>query len=154
MTAITLDRTRSTEYHTYYGEACRLADRFRAVPETTVQDDNDMDVTIQAVPGFDIESCTYRRIVDHLDQPIRMTPSEFWFLVRVVIIRFPDKHQQFRGHLTEDRRKEFDACVDDKPVDNEIEWLGEVGFTNHVTKTGRMNSKIDDRNKDRIPMRV
>lgn len=148
------DRERLDE-QSPYGEAVRLANWCLPQSSYTVTDeDTGVPINVPAVIGMRVETCTYQQIIDYLDRPVEIHPSLFWFLVRVIILRFPSKHRQFREQLTGDRRHEWDVLVSERPSDNEVEWLGMPSYTCHTRADGSMDSgMIDDRNKYRRPYR-
>ena len=71
-----------------------------------------------------------------------LTASQFWYIIRVMAMRFKEKHAEIMNNLTLDRRQEFSLILSELPHDIDMNWLGKVGFTNNVRLD---NSLYDNR---------
>ena len=88
-----LNQTRESE-ESNYGEAVRLSNEIRSKPSRIVINPIDgSSSTIPAKTGFDFETATYTQFTTWLgDNSIKKSDSLFWFVIRVMTVRFPDKH--------------------------------------------------------------
>lgn len=132
-----LDQIRKGQ-HTTYGEAVRLSNELRSKPASSFEIGG-ITYTIPAKTGFDCETAPYSDFTSWFnDITIKKSQSLFWFVIRIMAWRFPDKHTEIRSNLAERRRLEFDLIL--SQMKNEIEWVGTVGYQNMVRLDGSLTN--------------
>jgi hypothetical protein len=134
------DKTRGNPDNlTYYDEAVRLSNELRAVAPSTVINVLGERIDLPGKWGFDCETAPYSDFTTWLnDNTIKKSQSLFWFVIRVMVWRFPDKATEIRNNLTPDNQEEFDLIQSESR--HEIEFLGEVGFSNKVRLDKKLNN--------------
>lgn len=144
----TFDQSRKHEL-TSYGESVRLSNELRAKPEQVYN------FGLNKIPvrwGFDCETAPYSDFVSWLSNTnIKKSKSLFWFVIRIMAWRFPDKHTEIRNNLTDRRRLEFDLIL--SQMKKEFEWVGLVGYQNMVelnpdSPLNKNNMRIIKKNND------
>ena len=124
---------------TFEAEASRLAESLLPQPARTVID---IDGTRRDMPqktGIQVGTDTWPVINAYLSSPdTHLTPSQFWFIIRCCVMRF-GRSLILRENLTAERREEYDMLCDDVPDKVDLDWLGEVGYTNKVRLDGALD---------------
>ena len=132
------DQTRKDELSSY-GEAVRLSNELRSKVARTIIDEFGNRVDYPAVRGFNPDTADYTEFASWLnDITKKKSQSLFWFVIRVMCVRFPEKHTEIRLNLSERRRLEFDLILSN--MKNEVEWIGTVGYQNMVMLDGTLNN--------------
>lgn len=145
------DQTRKDEL-TSYGEAVRLSNELRSKPARTEIDIQGLRKDYPAVNGFDCETASYSDFNIWLnDNSIKKSRSLFWFVIRIMCIRFPEKHTEIKTNLAEKNKLEFDLIL--SQMKNEMEWIGLVGYQNNVeldaeSELNIKNIKVVKKNDD------
>lgn len=111
-----------------YGEAVRLSNELRSKPSFSYVDEITGDtINVPFKSGFDCETAPYTDFENWLnDNTIKKSVSLFWFVMRVMVIRFPSKTNEILTHLKDEDKSEFSAIVSQKQ--NDWSWIGEVGY--------------------------
>lgn len=144
------DQTRDKE-QSAYGEAVRLSNELRAVNAHQIQrmvpnnfgQEELKTINIPSKWGFNCETSEYSNFTLWLnDTAIKKSQSLFWFVIRIMAMRFPEKHTEIRANLADRHKLEFDLIL--SQMKNEIEWFGTVGYSNMVRLDG---SLTNNRNK-------
>lgn len=137
------DQSRNKEM-TSYGEAVRLSNALRSKPSEPITDIVGRVLNwSEPKSGFDVENADYRVFTSWLsDTSIKRSESLFWFVIRVMSWRFPEKHIEIRTRLAENLRLEFDLILSN--LRYEVEWLGEVSYQNMVRLDGSLTNKNAD----------
>lgn len=139
------DQKRENELSSY-GESVRLSNEVRAVQahQETLKiinifgKEEEKTFNIPAKNGFDVETADYSEFVLYLnDTTIKKSESKFWFMIRIMCVRFPEKHSEIRANLNSRHHLEFDLVL--SQMKNEIEWVGTVGYQNMV----RLDKSLD-----------
>ena len=132
------DQNRKDEPSTY-GESVRLSNELRAIKAHTVLkwevnsfgQDEQKTYNIPDKWGFDCETAPYTDFTKWVNnKSIKKSQSLFWFVIRIMIWRFPEKHSEIRSALTERHYLEFDLIA--SQMKKEMEWIGLVGYQNNV----------------------
>ena len=132
------DQTRKNESSSY-GESVRLSNELRAIQayqfkrrEYNIFGKEELKTyNIPAKRGFNCETSHYNDFVAWLnDVTIRKSQSLFWFVIRIMAIRFPEKHIDIKMSLAERHKLEFDLIL--SQMKTEIEWVGTVGYSQMV----------------------
>ena len=132
------DQTRKNELSSY-GESVRLSNEVRAVQAHQIQKwvisefgvPELKTINIPAKDGFDVETADYRVFTLWLSNTnIKKSQSLFWFIIRIMAIRFLERHSEIRMNLAEKHKLEFDLIL--SQMKNEIEWIGTVGYSGMV----------------------
>ena len=124
------DQTRKDERNSY-GEAVRLSNELRYQPAKTYIDEFGFRVDISERWGFNCETAPYSDFVKWLnDNSIKKSKSLFWFVIRIMAWRFPEKHTAIKNSLSENRKLEFDLIL--SQMKKEYEWCGLTGYQNQV----------------------
>lgn len=132
-----LNQARKNE-ESSYGEAVRLSNELRAKQAYDITDLFGNIRTIPAKSGFDCETALYGEFTAWLgDNSIKKSESLFWFVIRVMSVRFPDKHNNIRFNLVVDNQHEFDLIKAQSK--NNVDWFGEVGYFNKVRLDGSLD---------------
>lgn len=135
------DQSREKE-QSAYGEAVRLSNELRPKPEQIIDNGLGYSYTIPARWGFDCETAPYSDFTTWLGSNIKKSQSLFWFVIRVMAWRFPEKHNEIKDNLSERRKLEFDIIL--SQMKKEIEWVGTVGYQNMVELNP--NSNLNNKN--------
>lgn len=132
------DQNRESEQSSY-GEAVRLSNELRARVASTTIDRFGNRVDVPAKRGFDCETADYLSFTSWLnDGTIKKSESLFWFVIRIMVLRFPEKQTEIKRGLAEKHRLEFDLIL--SQMKNEIEWIGTVGYQNMVRLDGTITN--------------
>lgn len=136
------DQTRKNE-RSSYGESVRLSNELRAVPsyektvfDTDIQGGGVKTITIPAKWGFNCETADYKDFNTWLNSTVKKSASLFWFVIRIMAWRFPQKHAEMRTNLAERRKLEFDLIL--SQMKREFEWVGTVGYSGMVRLDGSL----------------
>lgn len=135
------DQSRKNEPNAY-GESVRLSNELRAKSAKTIVDSFGIRRDIPAKWGFDCETSPYSDFIRWLnDNTIKKSESLFWFTIRIMVIRFPEKHNEIKSRLSDARKTEFDFIISE--MKNEMEWVGKVGYQNqvHLNPQSPLNNK-------------
>jgi len=120
------DQSRKNE-RSVYGESVRLSNELRFKTAFS-RIENGITVRYPDEWGFDCETADYDTFVLWLKSNVKKSASKFWFVIRLMAWRFPEKHREIRQSLSERRRIEFDLILSE--MKKEVEWIGRVGYTN------------------------
>ena len=135
---------------TFEGESIRLSNELRAKPARTILNVLGQRVEIPAKQGFDIETADYLIIKNWLNGNAKKSQSLFWFVVRTLALRFPDKHTEIKRNLALKHKLEFELILSE--LRNEVEFLGKVGFSGMVrldkSLTKSKNKVVIDKNEN------
>lgn len=140
------DQTRKDELSSY-GESVRLSNEIRAVQahqiqriETNVFGREELKTyNVPAKEGFDVETGSYNDFNLWLNNTtIKKSQSLFWFVIRIMAIRFPEKHSEMRANMAQRHLLEFDLIL--SQMKNEIEWVGTVGYSGMVRLDKSLNN--------------
>jgi len=124
------DQTRERELSSY-GEAVRLSNELRAKPARSVINYDGERIDYPAKDGFDCEIAEYNQFIIWLnDSNKKKSRSLFWFVIRIMSIRFPEKHNEIRNSLSDRNKVEYGFILSE--MSNEIEWFGLTGYQNQV----------------------
>ena len=99
--------------------------------------------------GFNIETASIKSFYDWLnDSSIKKSKASFWFVVRCLAMKFPDKHGDIKKKLAPHNRLEFELILSE--LRNEIQFLGEVGFSGltEISKPNKHNILVFDKHKE------
>ncbi len=130
MTLGILDQTRKME-DSSYGESVRLSNDCRAKPARFVINIDGERKDYQAKWGFNPDTDDYSKFTQWLnDSTIKKSESLFWFVIRTMAVRFPEKHIEIRNGLAKRHRLEFDLIL--SQMKEEWEWIGTVSYQNMV----------------------
>ena len=80
--------------------------------------------------GFNCETADYSYFKNWLNSNNKKSESLFWFVIRIMAIRFPEKHIDIKMNLASRHRLEFDLIL--SQMKNETEWVGTVGYSQMV----------------------
>lgn len=142
MTTIPLfDQTRERELNAY-GEAVRLSNELRSKPARTIINLDGERTDYPAIQGFNCETADYSVFTNWLnDSNKKKSKSLFWFVIRLMAWRFPDKHTEIKTNLSESNHLEFELIL--SQMKKEKEWLGLTGYQNQVelNPNSPLNSK-------------
>ena len=111
-----------------------------------------LDGTIYHYParrGFNIENAPIKAFYDWLnDSSIKKSKASFWFVIRCMAMRFPENHSDMMKKLAPHNRLEFEFILSE--LRNEIEFLGEVGFSGmaEISKPNKRNVLIKNKNEE------
>lgn len=134
-----LDQLRKMEL-TPYGESVRLSNELRAKPPTSFIDSDGNTINKPAMWGFDCETALYSDFTTWLnDVTIKKSPSLFWFVIRIMVWRFENKHSEIRNNLNLKHRDEFDLII--SKIQKNFDWVGKVGYQNMVRLDGSLTNK-------------
>jgi len=127
---------------TPYSQAVRLSNELRSKPARTYIDSaTGQRIDVPAKIGFDIETCTILQIKNWInDRTIKKSEALLMFVHRVLAMRFETEYSQMKDKIDSRFLQEYDLIQSEKR--NEIEWLGDVGYSN-LTRLDRSinNSK-------------
>ena len=114
------------------GESIRLSNELRAKPSMPIKNEFGQIIGISNPKwGFDCETAPYSDFTTWLnDGTIKKSKSLFWFVIRIMAWRFPEKHTEIRSNLSENRKLEFDLILSQMKKD--IFWVGQCGLQNMV----------------------
>lgn len=153
-----IDQTRKDEADgSKYGEAVRLSNEVRPIIANTIPITDFLGKVIGwELPkwGLHPETAPYSDFVLWLnDGTIKKSPSLFWFMLRCMAWRFPEKHTEIRMNLSENRKVEFDFIL--SQLKQEVEWLGGTGHQNMVelnpeSPLNKTNVRINKLSNDRV----
>ncbi len=137
------DQTRKSESNSY-GEAVRLSNELRSIQASqyTTTIVNAFGVgelktfNIPAKWGFDCETADYTDFTTWLNSNVKKSQSLFWFVIRIMSWRFPEKHTEIKMNLSVNRHLEFDLIL--SQMKKESEWVGTVGYSNMVRLDGSL----------------
>jgi len=136
----------------YEGEAIRLSNELRAKPFHSYISISGERIDIPAVQGFDCETCTFMDMVNWLaDTRIKKSESLIAFVHRIMSIRFPTEYAQNRDKIQARYKLEYEMIQSNSK--NDIEWFGEVGFSNKVRLDGSLtdnNNRVVKQRNDEI----
>lgn len=141
------DQTRESELSSY-GESVRLSNELRAVQSsqyTRLVDNgfgsfDNKTFNIPAKWGFNCETADYSDFTTWLNSDIKKSESLFWFVIRIMAWRFPEKHSEMRLNIAVRKQLEFDLIL--SQMKKESEWIGTVGYSGMVRLDGSLtNSK-------------
>lgn len=109
------------------GEAVRLSNELRYKKAYTITRVDGTKVNYKERWGFDCETCDISDFIKWLsDKNIKKSYALFWFVIRIMLIRFPKSKDLIKNNISERRIDEFNkTCLD---VKNDVRWLGETGF--------------------------
>ena len=126
----TFDQSRERESNAY-GEAVRLSNELRSKPARTEISMEGVRKEYPAISGFDCETANYSVFTLWLnDITKKKSKSLFWFVIRIMSVRFPEKHNQIRDSLTDNNKLEYEFVLSE--LKQEQEWLGLTGYQNQV----------------------
>lgn len=124
------DQSRKNEL-TSFGESVRLSNELRAIQAHTMIDEFGIRQDIPSKWGFDCETAPYSDFVKWFnDITIKKSKSLFWFVIRIMVWRFPEKHTEIKTNLSENNHLEFELIL--SQMKKEQEWLGLTGYQNQV----------------------
>ena len=123
------DQTRKDE-ESSYGESVRLSNELRSQNAHSYISVMGERVDTPIKKGFDIETANYLDFQNWLNSDNKKSESLFWFVIRIMAIRFPEKHIDIKMSLAEKHKLEFDLIL--SQMKNEIEWIGTVGYSQMV----------------------
>lgn len=124
------DQTRKEE-RTAYGESVRLSNELRYKPARTQIGLDGLRIDYPAINGFDCETANYSKFTLWLnDTTKKKSKSLFWFVIRVMAWRFPEKHTEIKTNLSENNHLEYEFILSE--LKQEQEWLGLTGYQNQV----------------------
>ena len=131
------DQNRKNESSSY-GEAVRLSNELRAIQATqyTRKESNAFGISelktynIPAKFGFDCETGSYLEFTTWLNSNMKKSQSLFWFVIRIMAWKFPEKHIDIKMSLAERHKLEFDLIL--SQMKREFEWVGTVGYSQMV----------------------
>jgi len=124
------DQSRERESNAY-GEAVRLSNELRSKPARTEITMEGVRKEYPAVNGFDCETADYSEFTLWLnDTTKKKSKSLFWFVIRIMAWRFPEKHTEIKTNLSENNHLEFELIL--SQMKKEQEWLGLTGYQNQV----------------------
>lgn len=128
-----------------YGESVRLSNELRYFLGGNRINADGMLVTDKSrLWGFDVETADYSKFKFWLnDVTINKSQSLFWFAVRIMAWRFPEKHTEIEANLADNHKLEFDLIL--SQMKKEVQWVGTVSYSNMV----RLDRSLTD-NKNRI----
>jgi|TARA_R110000787_G_scaffold51624_1_gene122179 hypothetical protein len=156
------DQTRKDESNSY-GESVRLSNELRAVIahqvqriENTIYGKEELKtINIPAKWGFDCESAPYSDFNVWLnDHSIKKSQSLFWFVIRIMLWRFPEMQSTIRSNMNEKNHLEFDLILSEMKRENE--WCGLVSYSNMVRLDGSLTNnknKVISMNDDRYKVK-
>lgn len=125
------DQTRKDEHNTY-GEFGRLANQLRPKAAITGIGSDGLRFDYPAKWGFDCETAPYSDFETWMNSELRKESKVlFWFVLRVMAWRFPDKHTEIKSKLNIKDNLEFDMILSE--IRHEENWLGEVSYQNMTT---------------------
>ena len=135
------DQLRETE-RTSYGEAVRLSNELRAVQSSQYTrlvgngfgSFDNKTFNIPAKWGFD-----YSDFTTWLNSNVKKSESLFWFVIRIMLWRFPQKHSEMRLNIAVGKQLEFDLIL--SQMKKESEWIGTVGYSGMVRLDGSLTNK-------------
>lgn len=108
-----------------------MSNELRAKPSRTEISMEGVRKDYPAISGFDCETADYSEFTLWLnDITKKKSKSLFWFVIRVMVWRFPEKHTEIKESLTPRRRLEFELILSE--LKKEQEWLGLTGYQNQV----------------------
>jgi hypothetical protein len=114
-----------------YGESVRLSNELRYKPTHTRLDPDGNLITVSEKWGFNCETANYSDFKTWFnDETIKKSESLFWFVIRIMAWRFPEKHTEIKESLSPKRRLEFELILSE--LKKEQEWLGLTGYQNQV----------------------
>lgn len=125
------EQSRKTELSSY-GEAVRISNELRYSPSgNKINSDGELFFDKGRLWRFDSETADYSKFTAWLnDSTIKKSQSLFWFVIRIMAIRFPEKHSEIRINLAENHKLEFDLIL--SQMKNDMAWVGTVGYSNMV----------------------
>lgn len=136
-----------------YDEFVRHYLELLPVPEHTEQQwvknvFGDFELKTVVVPvkwGFDERTAPMSDFVRYLDTAPKMNGSMFWHLIRVMVLRFPTKHNEIKNKIAPRNWDEFERVVSEAKM--ELEWVGKTGFVPTITqeKKDKRNKLVKDR---------
>jgi len=135
------DQTRKEE-KTSYGESVRLSNELRYKPARTQIGLDGLRIDYPAINGFNCETADYSEFISWLnDTTKKKSKSLFWFVIRVMVWRFPEKHTEIKNSLSDRNKIEFELILSE--LKKEQEWLGLTGYQNQVelNPDSELNSK-------------
>ena len=142
MTNLSLfDQTRMFELSSY-GESVRLSNELRYSPSGNKKNHDGFKFFDNGrLWGFDCETADYSNFTLWLSNTnIKKSQSLFWFVIRIMAWRFPERHSEIRVNLAENHRLEFDLIL--SQMKKEAEWVGTVSYQNMV----RLDATLTDVN--------
>lgn len=145
MTIPLFDQTREREQSSY-GESVRLSNELRAIPSNqytrlVVNEFGSLDNKTFNIPakwGFNCETANYSDFTTWLNSDIKKSQSLFWFVIRIMLWRFPQKHTEIKSNMSVNRHLEFDLIL--SQMKKESEWLGTVGYSGMVRLDGSLTN--------------
>jgi len=125
-----LDQNRKEEQNAY-GESVRLSNELRTKPAYVTYGIRNEEIIHPQVNGFNCETADYSQFVTWLnDNTKSKSRSLFWFVIRIMAIRFPEKHHEIRASLAQKHQLEWDLIL--SQMKNEMEWIGLCSYQNQV----------------------
>jgi hypothetical protein len=146
------DQTRKEE-RTAYGESVRLSNELRYKPARTQIGLDGLRIDYPAINGFDCETANYSKFTLWLnDTTKKKSKSLFWFVIRLMAWRFPEKHTEIKNSLSDRNKIEFELILSE--LKKEQEWIGLTGYQNQVelnpdSELNNKNVRVIKKNNDR-----
>lgn len=133
------DQSREREQSSY-GEAVRLSNELRNKPSRPIFDRNEIVIGMtDPVSGFDCETADYSDFTNWLNAiNIKKSQAIFWFVIRIMTWRFPEKHTEIKMNLAQNRKLEFEMIL--SQMKKEVEWVGTVGYSGLVRLDGSLTN--------------
>lgn len=127
-----LDQTKATpKLKTPYAEAVRLSNELRPQQARTTINIFGVREDLPAKWGFHEETAPISDFYKWLNDPtIDKSTSLFWHVIRVMAMRFESEHANMKSKLNPRHLNEFELILSE--LRNEVEFLGEVGFSGMV----------------------
>lgn len=135
-----LDQTRKME-ETPYGSAVRLSNELRPKPERTIIINRITGTTITypAESGFNFETAPYSDYRNWLTNGRKKSNSILMFILRAICWRFPAEYSQIKANLPSGKW-DSELQMIESNMRKEVEWLGEVDWTNMIRYDGSLNN--------------
>ena len=109
----------------------------RSKPERQYVESDGRITVYPEIKGFDIETANYIEFKKWLnDKTKKKNPSLFWFVIRIMAWRFPEKHTEIQNNLSSTKKFEFELIL--SQMKKEFEWIGMVGYQNSIRLDGKL----------------
>ena len=113
-----------------YGEFVRLTEELMP-KQVPIYNEKLQVIGYREKLGFDWKSAPYSSFTNWLNNTsIKKSRSLFWTVIDIMIWRFPEKHNEIRNNIADNRKLEFDLHVSE--FKKEYEWIGCRGYQNMV----------------------
>ena len=123
----------------FESEAVRLSNELRPQKARTIIHIDGSRLDYPARSGFDCETAPIRDFYNWLNNSsIKKSKGLFWFVIRIMAVRFPNEHTEIRKKLAPYNIPEFELIL--SVLKNEASFFGEVGFAG-MTEISKPNNR-------------